>query len=190
MAGGTLKAAQTLHEELDPILEQAAVPAPARPAVMAPPGRGSSAGSGRLWLSLIALVGVVAAAAFLVPTTAREDAHFAAAKAILSQYEQSRPKLERNYNNPIYGEALAHLDQVGKKSPSWNDAQSLAANLRGKIEEFLRRSTQSSQETAARSKELDARNKAFFDAQHRAALQPVPTYAECEHEGGKARHRH
>src|SRR6185295_7060365 len=136
---------------------------PARP-LQSPARSGSRAG--RIWLGLGLLLVAALGTRVLLRETILVDPHLAQAKTLLDRYEQTRPEAERNYHNPVYVEALDHLDRVDQGSGSWDEAQLLATGLRRKIAEFEARLEQARQELAAQPAIREEREAEFFEAQH------------------------
>ena len=188
---------RTKAEALDPLPAEDHAPIVRRPAPPASTGSSPTPQPARrsgAWQGWLALVGLIAAGAvifFFLPGAAGEDEHLTSAKSILERYERSRSEPERNYRNPVYAEALDHLDHVATESKSWDEAQALAADVRRRTDEFLRRTEAANQEAESRVEERTRRNEEVFEAQRRAALTPKTSYPECELEGaGGPGHRH
>jgi hypothetical protein len=67
------------------------------------------------------------------------DPNLDRARRLVAAYERSRDEAARNYDHPVYREALATLDRVDPESPSADTADRMRARLTSRIRAFRTR---------------------------------------------------
>ena len=104
----------------------------ARGAAAPEPGR-----RGRGWLALVGLLGAVGALAFVLSRGEEApDPHYVRARDSVAAYELGKETDGRDYDHPVYQEALQELALVSPGSVSAAPAERLAGEIRQKIEAF------------------------------------------------------
>ncbi len=105
------------------------------------PGSYQNAGFllGLIWKIAIPLAVVASLAYGLRAGIDRPDPHFVKARTMIEDYELVRSPEARDYGHPVYGHALAELDQVSPRSVSAEAATLMAEDLRTKVTEFSER---------------------------------------------------
>jgi len=159
-----------------------------RPEIKVSPAKEESRFIGALPLAigLIALAATLGFAHRVISKT--EDPNYVQATETLNQYELGRTELERNYDSPIYAEALGALAKVDPDSISAEKATLLAVDIKSKTDLFHRRiAARAEAEKAIQDSGAD-RDREFLDAYQRDLLTIKKDYPECKE--GEDEHEH
>jgi hypothetical protein len=117
-----------------------------------------------------------------------EDPNYLMATESVNQYELGLPEPERNYDSPIYAEALDSLAKVDPDSISVEKAGLLATDIKSRVELFHRRIAARTQAELTIQNSRSEIDKEFMRAYQRDLLMQKKSYPEC-HEGEQA-HEH
>jgi hypothetical protein len=167
--------------------------APARPAVSAkrPDIKVTAAreeqrfvGPIPLAIGFIALAGVLSMA--LRAHSRAEDANFVSARDGVAQYELGRSENERNYDDPIYEDALASLARVEPGSNSAGAAQTLSDDIKHKRDLFRQRIRKREEVQAEVQQEVVDRDRESIAAHQVSLLTPKKEFPECKEGAGHA----
>jgi len=137
----------------------------------------------------IGLISLVAMLGFAHRITSKtEDPNYVQATESLSQYENGKAEIEKNYDSSIYADALASLAKVDPESISGDKAAALVADIKFKTDAFHRRIR--ARDEAAREAQAarDSREAEYLAARERALVMPQTEFPECEE--GKDAHAH
>jgi len=137
-------------------------------------------------------IGVIALAATLGfahrVSSKTEDPNYVQATENLKQYELGRTELERNYDSPIYAEALDDLAKVDPGSLSADKAALLATDIKSRTDLFHRRiAARTEAERAVQDASID-RDREYLRAYQRDLLTQKKVYPECKE--GEGEHEH
>ena len=137
-------------------------------------------------------IGVIALAATLGfahrVSSKIEDPNYVQAKESLGQYELGRTETEKNYDSPIYADALDALAKVDPGSISTDKAAALVADIKFKTDAFHRRiNARTEAEKAFQDASID-RNREYLAAYQRDLLTKKKDYPECKE--GEGEHEH
>ncbi len=135
----------------------------------------------------LAVAGGLGAWMTLGPSAA--DPHYLTARRLVDTYERGRTPEGRNYNHPVYAQALAELEQVDPSSGSADDAATLAGLIRDGMSAFAKRMQQREAQFAAQREKKREADERVFQAREHALLNPVTSYPECEEGSGHSHAR-
>jgi hypothetical protein len=135
-----------------------------------------------LWVVLGLVAGVVLAGYAAMAWARQPDPHFLMANKLVHDYEIGRAVASRNYNNPIYKQAIGELDLVDPDSISAEPAAELRNEIEQGIGTFLTR-TQTRRQDSDKSIEKRRLREANNHKSHRRhVVIPEKDYEECDHE--------
>jgi hypothetical protein len=136
----------------------------------------------------IALIGLAVTLGFAHRIISKtDDSNFVRARESVNQYELGRPESERNYDSPVYADALADLGKVDPASISAEPARRLTEDINARAELFHRRIAARAEAEKSIVQERIDREKAFDAGRQAALLSQRKTYPECvEGKGGHA----
>ncbi len=161
--------------------------APRRRAVEPPRG-----GGGGSWgFTLVGVLLAACAVAFALSFGEEgPDPDYVRARDRVEAYERGRELIERDFDNPVYEDALTLLAKVSPSSISAEAAAQLATDIRRRIDEFHARVQAEQNRMAEEARKRRKRQKVFFAAQRRERLLPRAEFPECEHEEEGDGHNH
>ena len=163
---------------------------------MAVPRRGAveppRGGGGGSWGFALAGVLLAACAVAFALSFGEEgpDPNYVRARDSVEAYERGRELIDRDFDNPVYQDALKLLAMVRATSISAEAAAQLATDIRRRIDEFHARVQAEQDRIAGEARKRRERQKAFFAAQRRERLLPRVEFPECEHEEKGDGHKH
>ena len=153
-------------------------PRPSRPAPATPPVEARE-GIGKLPIVVLLLV-VAGAVAFALARHRREaDPHLVRARKLVAAYEDGRAPDARDYEHPVYAQALAELERVDPGSVSAAEATSLAGTLRAGAEAQSARALASREAVAARQARAQDRDDRTLEMQRRNRVLADAAFAHC-----------
>jgi len=140
-----------------------------------------------LGIGLIALAATLGFAHLVRSRT--DDPNYLKAKDSLFQYESGLSEIEKNYDSPIYGEALALLAKVDSGSISAEKAEALSADITFKTDAFHRRIQARTEAELATQNALLVRDQEYLANRERSLTMPQKKkWPECNE--GKDGHAH
>ncbi len=109
------------------------------------------------------------------------DPHYLAAQRMIEEYELGKPTNLRDYRNAVYGDALNELSQVDPDSTSVGEGRALQVRIEGGAQEFERMLQEREHARRRHAEAKRVRADRVITARVRDRVNPVTSYAECDH---------
>ncbi len=119
-----------------------------------------------------------------------QDPNFVRARDAVATYELGKDEDARNYDDPVYPEALTTLARVAPDSISAQPAEQLAVRIRQSVDLFHQRLKAGRDDMAERERKVKMRFEADMMANTRARLTPDNGSPECKDEEEGHAHSH